>query len=72
MLSVRDVTVYAAVLGRDLRSHGPMTREDVLGTLRGPDISDEDAEDVLTYALADGLVVAEGDVLHAGPSAPDP
>jgi len=45
-----------------------MPREDVLRTLRGLDISDEDAQDVITYALANGFIVADGGALDAGPS----
>ena len=71
MLSVRDVVACAASLGRSLRVAGPMTRDDVLGTLRGLDMSDEDAEDVLIFALSDNLIVADGEVLHAGSPNPD-
>ena len=68
MLDERHLATYATGVAAALRVIGPTARTEVFGMMRSLDLADDEAAAAVSYALANGILVAEDDTLGVGPS----
>jgi len=65
MLDESEIARYAKGVAAMIRILGPTPRADVLGILRALHLAEEEAADVLAYALSHEILDADGDTLRA-------
>ncbi len=65
MLDESEMARYAKGVAAMIGVVGPTPRADAVGILRALHHAEEEAADVLAYALSHGILAADGDTLRA-------